>query len=92
MFTITGDSYRLQKLPSTSQKTPIERRTTSLKPLTQGGMLLYLQIGFEGGEPVVVSGGELVVVVEASFESGDARGVAVESCSGLSEGDVGVLA
>ena len=32
VFTITGDSYRLQKLPSTSQKTPIERRPTSLKP------------------------------------------------------------
>ena len=34
-------------------------------------MLLYCQIRFEGGEPVVVAGGELMVVVEASFESGD---------------------
>ena len=37
--------------------------------MIESGMLLCCQIGFEGSRPVVVSGGESVVVVEASFES-----------------------
>ena len=54
-------------------------------------MLLFLS-KWVLGEPLVVSGGEVVVVVDASFESGDARGVAVGGGGCLSEGGLGVVA
>ena len=44
-----------------------------------------------GVEPGLVSAGELVVVVSAAFECGDAAGVGSELLGGLGDGDVGVL-
>ena len=49
------------------------------------------QIGM-GLEPVLVGGGELVVVVLAFFEFGEEGGMDLEGCGRLGEGDVGVLA
>ena len=43
------------------------------------------------GEPVLVAGSELVVVVSAAFECGDATGVGSELLGGLGDGDAGVL-
>ena len=48
-------------------------------------MLLCLSNRVLGGEPLVVSGSEVVVVVEASFELGDTRWVGMDGCGGLSE-------
>ncbi len=50
-------------------------------------MLLCLSnrvsVGWEGGEPLVVAGGEVVVVVLASFELGDACWVGSEGFGGV---------
>ena len=52
-------------------------------------MLLSLSIRVVGGDPLVVAGGELGVVGEASLELGEADGVGVEVLGGGCEGDVG---
>ena len=77
---------------------PIRQRIRPRHPLqhsTLDGppMLLFLSNRvLVGGEPLVVSGGELVVVVDASFELGEAGWVGLEGCGGLSERGRGVLA
>ena len=48
------------------------------------------QIG-RGLDPVLICGGELLVVVLASFEFGEEGGMDLEGCGRLGEGDVGVL-
>ena len=45
-----------------------------------------------GSEPVLVSGGEVVVVVSAVFECGDAAGVGSDGLGGLGQGDAALLA
>ena len=59
-------------------------------------MLLWLSnrvlVGCEAGEPLLVSGGEVVVVAAASFELGEEGGVGLERMGGVGEGDVGLLA
>ena len=59
-------------------------------------MLLWLSnrvlVGCEAGEPLLVLGGEVVVVAAASFELGEEGGVGLERLGGVGEGDVGLLA
>ena len=55
------------------------------------GMLLLLSSGVLG-EPVLVAGGEGVVVLGATFECRDAGVVGVECLGGGCEGDVGLVA
>ena len=59
-------------------------------------MLLWLSnrvlVGCEAGEPLLVLGGELMVVAAASFELGEEGGVGLERMGGVGEGDVGLLA
>ena len=55
-------------------------------------MLLFLSNRVLVGEPCLVSGGELMVVVEASFQLREACWLGVEGCGGLSERCLGVLA
>ena len=64
--------------------------------LQQATMLLWLSnrvlVGCEAGEPLLVLGGEVVVVAAASFELGEEGGVGLERLGGVGEGDVGLLA
>ena len=59
-------------------------------------MLLWLSnrvlVGCEAGEPLLVLGGEVVVVAAASFELREEGGVGLERLGGVGEGDVGLLA
>ena len=55
-------------------------------------MLLWLSNRVWCGEPLVVSGSELMVVVEASFQLRDTRWVGMDGCGGLSESGPGFLA
>ena len=55
-------------------------------------MLLFLSNRVWCGEPLVVSGSELMVVVLASFQLGDTRWVGMDGCGGLSESGPGFLA
>ena len=50
-------------------------------------MLLFRANRLSGVDPLLVSGGELVVVVEASFESRYEGGLCVEAVGGLGESD-----
>ena len=45
-----------------------------------------------GVEPVLVSAGELVVVVASVFEGGDAAGLGSDGLGGLGDGDAVLLA
>ena len=53
-------------------------------------MLLFCTSRLSGVDPLVVSGGELVVVVEASLESRYEGGLYIEAVSDLGEGDAGL--
>ena len=59
-------------------------------------MLLWLSnrvlVGCEAGKPLLVLGGEVVVVAAASFELREEGGVGLERLGGVGEGDVGLLA
>ena len=53
-------------------------------------MLLFRANRLSGVGPLLVLGGELVVVVEASFESGYEGGLCVEVVGGVGESDSGL--
>ena len=84
---LTGVRYRI----------PYETERPSVASGYAGSsMLLWLSNRrwgrLAGSEPVLVSGGEVVVVVSAVFECGDAAGVGSDGLGGLGQGDAALLA